>query len=601
MIKRTLIFLLLLSEITVAQKKPASNAKSGREINEQIDSVRAVHKNDGLEPFGNMIFFAGKFYISKDKIWRYSGQVYRIFDNSLYRIAEWLKLSDRHIIDSIHKTHPKLGGLSMPNSKIMLGIKLNPLLTNYISSGIQSNSKRFPGYLISDSSAAIVIALGINAGNVKNYRYHVVADDSIELQPWTIPKLEQQYGAKQPYGLIGQFKAPGKQLVIEVLNIKDYSIRDGVVLDWRINHKPIVTQLTAMAYYDNFTIRKKHARGYAKKFDEVTGLPSDLKFRVNSITQLSFDFKDHETIPYNISLKRDSSGEKVELAYAHVTGNHYDLEIGNYKAPGKYELVIQPGRFGDIAQSLLFSFEILPQIAEKGIVIKQLAPYILAIILLFSGWYIYYRQKLKRANQQKATANFKLSSVRAQLNPHFMFNALTSIQNLMNQQDTEGANHYLAKFAALTRQVLTNSGQELISLEDELQIITDYLQMEQLRFGFEYTIDVDAAINKANTEIPAMLLQPFIENAAKHGVSALQSKGKIDVAINKQGNNLVLTVEDNGPGFRDNVKTDGGFGLKLSEERIELLNQIYKRQDIDLQINSSVSGAKITITLTDWV
>ncbi len=196
-------------------------------------------------------------------------------------------------------------------------------------------------------------------------------------------------------------------------------------------------------------------------------------------------------------------------------------------------------------------------------------------------------------------ANIQLKSVRSQLNPHFMFNALTSIQNLMNHQDTAGANHYLSKFADLTRHVLNSSEQELISLEDELAIITDYLQMEQLRFGFRYDIHVDIKINKANTEIPAMLLQPFIENAAKHGVSKLQDKGEINVAIIKQDQDIVLIITDNGQGF--NATADNkGFGLKLSNERIDLLNSIYKDQPIYLKTDSSTNGTKTTITLTNW-
>ena len=208
---------------------------------------------------------------------------------------------------------------------------------------------------------------------------------------------------------------------------------------------------------------------------------------------------------------------------------------------------------------------------------------------------------MRNIKRQKETANLKLGSVRAQLNPHFMFNALTSIQNLMHQHDTAGANHYLSKFADLTRQVLNATTTELISLEDELRIIDDYLQIEQLRFGFAYNIDVDSAINKANTEVPGMLMQPFIENAAKHGVSNKLQNGTINITITKQQNNLVLAIADNGGGFDAQGNATTGFGLKIGRERIALLNQLYKDQQITMQINSDANGTKITILLSDWL
>jgi two-component system LytT family sensor kinase len=171
----------------------------------------------------------------------------------------------------------------------------------------------------------------------------------------------------------------------------------------------------------------------------------------------------------------------------------------------------------------------------------------------------------------------------------------------MNKNDIPAANHYLSMFADLTRKVLNTSDQDLISLEDELKIQDDYLQMEQLRFGFKYSVKVSSSINKDNTEIPAMLLQPFVENAVKHGVGALGQNGIIGITIDKQGNDLILAVADNGNGF-DKAKVQQqltSFGLKLSEQRIKLLNQLNKNQPVSLAIDSTPTGTRVTITLTD--
>jgi len=208
-------------------------------------------------------------------------------------------------------------------------------------------------------------------------------------------------------------------------------------------------------------------------------------------------------------------------------------------------------------------------------------------------------QKLKRSVQEKEIVTLKLRSIRSQLNPHFMFNALTSIQGLMNKNDIVAANHYLTLFADLTRKVLNTSDQDLISLDDELKILDDYLQMEQLRFGFQYQVTVDENINIANTEIPAMLLQPFVENAVKHGVAMLQQNGSIQVQVNKQANNLALSVTDNGKGFNPDTAlgNTGSLGLKLSKERIKLLSLVHPDQPVTLNINPTKNGTIIIITL----
>ena len=135
--------------------------------------------------------------------------------------------------------------------------------------------------------------------------------------------------------------------------------------------------------------------------------------------------------------------------------------------------------------------------------LKMNFPYILTVPFLIALFIYSYvvdlsdERKLKQSIQENETVTLKLMAIRSQLNPHFMFNALTSIQ---------AANHYLSLFANLTRKVLNTSDQDLISLEDELKIQEDYLQMEQLRFGFQYNVKVGEDINIANTEIPAMLL-----------------------------------------------------------------------------------------------
>lgn len=208
------------------------------------------------------------------------------------------------------------------------------------------------------------------------------------------------------------------------------------------------------------------------------------------------------------------------------------------------------------------------------------------------------KKRLAEKEQQKNTAKLHLNSIRSRLNPHFLFNALSGIQNLMNKKEIDHANKYLAIFARLTRNVLDHK--EQISLSQEEKLLDDYLQMEQLRFGFQYEINHSEDLDLANIEIPSMLLQPFVENAVKHGISQKATVGKITIEFMKQANDLVLTVADNGNGF-DTEKKQHGLGLQLSDSRIALLNSIYKENRFILAIQSTTYGTKICLTLTDWL
>jgi len=529
---------------------------------------------------------------------------YEAGDNAISQVFDYLKYASK-------------GEKIVPKSPILLGVKLNPNVPAFFQEDVQSVSKKYTCYNIPDSSAAILVALGITSQNVKDYKYHVVENDSLELVPWSpIPKMEQKYGAKKQYGFIGEFRVPGKQIMIEVVNIKNYSIRDGVIFDWQVNNKPVVTQLivrltiTSLNSLFNLNYAKVN-HNYATKFDSQTGLPLDMKFPVDSVYSFQLSMKPHITAPYHVYMISNVAG-KVDTAeiFEWDLKDYYEIENKFYRKPGKYELYIEfMGSGGSDRHSsdhLRIPFEVLPlSVLQKKASFKQILPYAFAtlsgVALLFWGYRRSSKTKLARSDQEKEGINLKLRSIRSQLNPHFMFNALTSIQNLMNKNETEAANHYLAMFANLTRKVLNTSEQELISLEDEIKILEDYLQMEQLRFGFQYQIKVDDSINMANTDIPAMLLQPFVENAVKHGVAELQQNGMIKVLINKNENDLILSVTNNGQGFNKTMVQDNktSFGLKLSEERIALLNQVHKDQPVTLNIDANPTGTIITIELAN--
>lgn len=209
------------------------------------------------------------------------------------------------------------------------------------------------------------------------------------------------------------------------------------------------------------------------------------------------------------------------------------------------------------------------------------------------------KRKLKYQEQQAREAKLRLQSIRSQLNPHFVYNALAGIQNLLNKKENDAANIYLTKFSRLSRKVLEDADKDLIPLTEEIGLLDDYLQMEQFRFGFGYTITVDNDIDTNNTEVPTMLVQPFVENAVKHGMVSLKN-GHINIRFGKERKNIMVVIEDNGAGF-DAVAKAEGVGLSLSKNRISLLNEIYTDTPVLLQVKSGATGTTVMITLNDWL
>ncbi len=210
------------------------------------------------------------------------------------------------------------------------------------------------------------------------------------------------------------------------------------------------------------------------------------------------------------------------------------------------------------------------------------------------------REKTKKELADKNKVQLELKAIYAQLNPHFIFNALSSIQGLINKQDIKGANSYLSDFAKLMRESLNNNSNEQTPLKQELSILDTYLKLEQLRFGFKYEINVDENINVYETDLPSLLLQPLVENAVKHGVSDMDDKGLITLNIQKEQHNMTVIIADNGNGFSPN-DVNAGYGLKLTTDRIKLLNELLKDQQIIFDIKPNApTGTKISLTFKNW-
>jgi hypothetical protein len=215
----------------------------------------------------------------------------------------------------------------------------------------------------------------------------------------------------------------------------------------------------------------------------------------------------------------------------------------------------------------------------------------------------------KHNNIEKRYIQSQLTALKAQMNPHFMYNALNSIQALIVKQDIKSSNLYLSKFSNLMRKVLEASGKEEISLEEEIAILELYLDLEKLRFGndFNFEIRIAAEIEIYSIYISPLLLQPFVENAIKHGL--LHKHGEKNLVIEiKKDKELICVIEDNGIGRKKseeikqrNERNFMSFATKASEKRMELLTQMrgekYKISIFDLEENGEAKGTRVEIMI----
>lgn len=241
------------------------------------------------------------------------------------------------------------------------------------------------------------------------------------------------------------------------------------------------------------------------------------------------------------------------------------------------------------------------------------------VTLLFASFLAYWLYKKRRdALEKQQEADFKvqvaeteLKALLSQMNPHFIFNSLNSISDYISKHDTEKANHYLIKFSNLMRMTLESSEKNGISLEDELKLIETYLQIEAMRLGhkFTYEIKVDPAIDPANTLIPPLILQPFIENSIWHGISKKTGNGKISLEIKQDNDSIIYSVEDDGVGRRntigenkedtenkENKENKSPMGTKISQNRINIINRL-KGTKGDIRLIDKPHGLRVEVKL----
>jgi two-component sensor histidine kinase len=223
----------------------------------------------------------------------------------------------------------------------------------------------------------------------------------------------------------------------------------------------------------------------------------------------------------------------------------------------------------------------------------------LVLLVLGSAVWMYTRRVGKKAKMEaevsRRIADLELKALRAQMNPHFIFNTLSSIQHYVSSNNTEEALRYLSKFSKLMRQILDNSKKKEITLQDELKAVQLYLELEKLRFKdkFEYEINVDDSIDPTDDQIPSMLIQPYLENSILHGIMHKKGTGHIRLGIERQNGHMLCTIEDDGIGRLKSSEIRSAksanhksSGMSISHDRLEIINKVNESE-----LNISIEDA----------
>ncbi len=271
---------------------------------------------------------------------------------------------------------------------------------------------------------------------------------------------------------------------------------------------------------------------------------------------------------------------------------------------------------------------------SRSQLIRIIAALGVVLVAFFIGvliWKWRVRKRFRKEEQQRRLRELELTAIRSQMNPHFLFNCLNSVQNLVQQNKGREAHLYLADFAGLIRKVLQNSEKEEVSLAEELEMVQQYLNLEKLRFDFNFQITTGEGIDPHNTPVPPMLLQPFAENAVIHGLQHQEGERMLKIEVKKESNQysvnseqflvngkqlpvnsekrekegIVICIEDNGIGraAAQNLGTNkNGKGSKLMQERLKILQEKqgekYRLQITDLTENGT-TGTRVEIWIPE--
>jgi two-component system, LytTR family, sensor kinase len=230
----------------------------------------------------------------------------------------------------------------------------------------------------------------------------------------------------------------------------------------------------------------------------------------------------------------------------------------------------------------------------RGEFIPNVIEYFTILAVLASvEYYRHYRKSEQETfHLQHALLESKLQALRAQLNPHFLFNAMNSVSCLLHR-DPAGADKMLSRVANLLRITLARDDSREVGLLEEVELAEEYLEIQRIRFGSRLQLDIDIADEALEARVPNMLLQPLVENACVHGVARIRGECRLEIKAWPEGSELVITIYNDGPSVRPDWKTNSGIGLRNTIERLSLLYGEKSR----LELTNFQGGVRLSVRL----
>ena len=289
----------------------------------------------------------------------------------------------------------------------------------------------------------------------------------------------------------------------------------------------------------------KQAEVYSNQSLQLSKELNDVSWQANAYETLSKTYeqqKNFEKAFYNY--------KKADLLRDSILNGEKKQDIANLEMQYNYDKKEAEVKAADDKRQALAAAEINRQKVLKN---ASIGIGMILLLVAMTGIILYKRrkdilEKKKEAEFNTQVAYTEMKALRAQMNPHFIYNSLNSINDYIDKHDTATATLYTTKFAKLMRMILENSEQKEIPLAEDLKALELYMQLESMRMQhkFNYEIKVHEDIDPENTLIPPLILQPFVENSIWHGISKKQGVGKILISIKKEGNMINCIVEDNG-------------------------------------------------------
>lgn len=387
-----------------------------------------------------------------------------------------------------------------------------------------------------------------------------------------------------------------------------------------VNLKPYGFQVNSIKWKDNNTAYLYTTDGVflIRKFeqeDNVLTIPFKLKSNnkqlkdtifLNSDSSLLVDiepisYASFGEVTYRYRLSKE--GRNQQYIYTNE-----DKLLINHLAPGNYILYVEsaPNSFSEYGNGYTVKIVVDP-LFQETLFFK-----VIVALFIVAGFFftVFFTKRLMsiRNKRNVRIKELELSALRAQLNPHFVFNVLNGIQGIMMYQSKEKANEYIYSFSELIRIVLNNSKQIKVALSEELKLIRNYLELENMRLDntLHYSIDNRSNIDPESIPVYGMIIQPFVENSIVHGFKTNQQNKQITIAFEVEKGYLEITIEDNGIGKNkaDQMKKDTphkSWASTILQEKSELLNSMHEKEliihTVDLEDEKGNTGTRVLIVM----